>query len=115
MREECAERHEFPGSAFNQLILIDTVVPHKKREVLTPKVRVIRLFYIRLSNAANVTRSVEVSLSDASIVEHSIIEAVSLSIVLLYRTGLSCWSILVISHLDVPVIIRVLLSLFSYP
>lgn len=113
MREECTERHEFPGSAFNQLILIDTVVPHKKREVFTPKVRMIRLFHSRLSSAANVIKSVEVSLFDASIVEHFIIEAVFLSTVSPYQTDSSCSCSLVLLHIDVPVIIRVLLRWFS--
>ena len=110
MREECTERHEFPGSAFNQLILIDTVVPHKKREVFTPKVRMIRLFHSRLSSAANVIKSV-----DASIVEHFIIEAVFLSTVSPYQTDSSCSCSLVLLHIDVPVIIRVLLRWFPYP
>ena len=115
MREECTERHEFPGSAFNQLILIDTVVPHKKREVFTPKVRMIRLFHSRLSSAANVIKSVEVSLFDASIVEHFIIEAVFLSTVSPNQTDSSCSCSLVLLHIDVPVIIRVLLRWFPYP
>ena len=39
-KEDCVERHELPGTGFNELILLDTAVPHKKREVLTCKVRV---------------------------------------------------------------------------
>lgn len=39
-KEDCAERHEAPGTGFNELILLDTAVPHKKREVLTCKVLV---------------------------------------------------------------------------
>ncbi|KAK8792575.1 hypothetical protein WA588_005067 [Blastocystis sp. NMH] len=36
-KEDCVERHEVPGTGFNELILLDTAVPHKKREVLTCK------------------------------------------------------------------------------
>ena len=37
-KEECISRHEGPGSGYSQLILLDTAVHHKKREVLTSKV-----------------------------------------------------------------------------
>lgn len=37
-KEDCVDRHEIPGTGFNELILLDTAVPHKKREVLTSKV-----------------------------------------------------------------------------
>ena len=37
-KEESRERHEFQGSGFSEIILLDTVVPHKKRDNITAKV-----------------------------------------------------------------------------
>ena len=45
-KEDCVERHEVPGTGFNELILLDTAVPHKKREVLTCKVLVSFFFHV---------------------------------------------------------------------
>lgn len=38
-REECQKRHEFPGSGFSEVLLLDTTVPIKKRDNITAKVR----------------------------------------------------------------------------
>ena len=37
-KEECQKRHEFPGSGFSELLLLDTTVPIKKRDNVTAKV-----------------------------------------------------------------------------
>ena len=43
-KEECQKRHEFPGSGFSEVLLLDTIVPIKKRDNITAKVIIICLF-----------------------------------------------------------------------